>query len=290
MVPGLLFLASCAGEVSSPVQGGDGSLRKDRAIKADRPLPKKDLPAKKKDLPQGKKDLPHKKKDLPPPKPDKAFACTGIPGVKYTTLSPTNPYKGDPAKHVDMNLLARTWRKVSATKGLVKINGPTDHKPPPTLHTLFVNNRVPGFSNVYQVQNWNWGCKCFKGYLTSPQVTLAGMVTKAGEVLRVPHSGYHIGGGKTAMVIHIGKDTITLKYTREDDVVKGYTVHLAGVCIEPSLRALYNSCHKGGRKQLPALASKEPLGRAAGGEIKVAIRDTGAWMDPRSKKDWWQGK
>ena len=46
MVPGLLFLASCAGEVSSPVQGGDGSLRKDRAIKADRPLPKKDLPAK----------------------------------------------------------------------------------------------------------------------------------------------------------------------------------------------------------------------------------------------------
>jgi len=248
-------------------------------------------------LRDGKSKPPDKGTPKPPdkgtPKPaDKGgpMVCKGIPGVKYSTLSSTNPYKGDPAKHVDMNLLARGWRKVSATKGLVKINGPTDHAPPPTLYTLFSDNRVPGFSNTFQVQNWDWGCKCFKGYLTSPQVTLAGMVTKAGEVLRVPHSGYHIGGGKTAMVIHLGKDTLTLKYTREDDVVKGYTVHVAGVCIEPSLRALYNKSHAAGRKQLPALASKEPFGRAAGGEVRVAIRDTGAWMDPRSKKDWWQGK
>ncbi len=247
-----------------------------------------------KDTPRAK-DLPRKKDLAKPPPPDKGstdskFVCKGISGVKYTTLSPTNPYKGNPAKHVDMNLLARSWRKVSATKGLVTINGPTDYKPPPSLHTLFMDNRVPGFSNTYQVQNWDWGCNCFKGHITSPQVTLAGMVVKAGEVLRAPHSGYHIGGGKTAMVLYAGQGAITLKYTREDDVVKGYTVHLAGICVEPSLQALYNSSPAAGRKQLPALASKEPLGRAAGGEIRVSIRDTGAWMDPRSKKDWWQGK
>ncbi len=46
----------------------------------------------------------------------------------------------------------------------------------------------------------------------------------------------------------------------------------------------------GGRKQLPVLKGRQPLGRALGGEIQAAIRDTGSWMDPRAKKDWWQGK
>jgi len=30
------------------------------------------------------------------------------------------------------------------------------------------------------------------------------------------------------------------------------------------------------------------LGRAKGGEVVVAVRDTTTWMDPRFRKDWRQ--
>jgi hypothetical protein len=38
------------------------------------------------------------------------------------------------------------------------------------------------------------------------------------------------------------------------------------------------------------LKSRQPLGRALGTEVRAAVRDTGSLMDPRSRKDWWQGK
>ena len=60
-----------------------------------------------------------------------------------------------------------------------------------------------------------------------------------------------------------------------------------GVCVEPSLRALYESMNTAGRTELPALHPEQPFGRARSGEILVSIRDTGAFMDPRSDKDWW---
>jgi hypothetical protein len=41
---------------------------------------------------------------------------------------------------------------------------------------------------------------------------------------------------------------------------------------------------------LPALRPGQPIGRAPGSEIDAAIRDSGAFLDPRSRKDWWQGR
>ena len=67
----------------------------------------------------------------------------------------------------------------------------------------------------------------------------------------------------------------------------GYTIHLVGICPEPSLKALYESCDAAGRGSLPALHGDEPLGRSRGSSFLVAIRDTGSFMDPRSQKDWW---
>ena len=70
-------------------------------------------------------------------------------------------------------------------------------------------------------------------------------------------------------------------------MVRGYTVHLVGVCTEPSLLALYRQLDRDGRGSLPALRGDQPLGRARGAEIQVSIRDTGSFMDPRVRKDWW---
>jgi hypothetical protein len=126
--------------------------------------------------------------------------------------------------------------------------------------------------------------------LTSPPVTLAELATTPGEPLRVPDSGYSIGSGYEALVLYAAPDRITLKYTRTDNVVHGYTLHLEGLCVDPTLLDLYRSWNAAGRGQLPALQSGQALGRAAGNTVGVAIRDSGAFMDPRSRKDWWRGR
>lgn len=302
-----LILLSCDGVVRGGQDIGPGG---DLAPRPDGPSAKHDGQAKLDGTSPGK-DLGPIKKDSAKPDPCKPLPagclcpaacatatgacdnskcpCQAIAGVNYTARPTSNPSSKDPAKHGDVNLLLRKKRTVAATKSLITVSGPTDSKAP-QLFSLFVDDRVPGFPNVYQVEHWDWGCDCPKGWLTKPQVTLAGMGTKAGEVIRTPTSGYDIGAGHTAMVLYAAPNTITLKYTVEDNVVYGYTIHLSGICVEPKLQALYNQCHAGGRKQLPVLKGKQPLGRALGGEIQAAIRDTGSWMDPRAKKDWWQGK
>ena len=307
------LLLGCQGSVGPGGEPPDGGAQDGASKQLDKGQPKRDSKLDKgTPKPKLDKGKPPPDKSKPPPDPCKPLPkgclcaqacvkgacdntrcpCKPIPGASYgATLSPSNPSKVDPKKHVDVNLLMRKRKAVSFKKGIIKINGPTDPTgTPPQLYSLFVDNRVPAFPHVYQVQNWDWGCNCFKGYIGSPEVTLAGMATKLDEVIRTPKSSYHVGGGNTAMVLLATKNTITLKYTTEDDVVKGYTVHISGICVEPALQKLYDQCHNSGRKKLPALKNTQPLGRAIFGEIQVAIRDTGAWMDPRSRKDWWQGK
>ena len=95
------------------------------------------------------------------------------------------------------------------------------------------------------------------------------------------------------MVLYAEERRITLGYTRRDSVATGYAVHIEDVCVDPNLLALYQAqtdsdgWHNTG--YLPALRNNEALGTALDNEIKVAIRDNGAFMDPRSRKDWWQG-
>ncbi len=217
-----------------------------------------------------------------------SLPCEPIPSVSYQTLTVSGPPTDRPAAmHGDLNLLLRTWSVAAgAARSLITINGPTDALAP-RLNTLFAPPRVPGFPHVYQVQSWDWGCNCPGALIADPEVTLAGMATTPGEILTMPTSGYDIGGGNDAMVLYAARNTITLKFTREDNVVYGYAIHITGFCVEPSLLALYRSSNSAGRGSLPALRSGQPFGRATGAEIQVAVRDTGSWMDPRSHKDWW---
>jgi hypothetical protein len=180
----------------------------------------------------------------------------------------------------------RGWTVVGGTLGLVDIPGPTDANAP-KLDTLFAPDRVPAFVANYAVNNWDWGTNSPAGPITDWEVTLAGFGTAPGEVLGLPVSGYDIGAGRQARVLFADDDSITLKYTGEDNVIWGYTIHVVGICVEPGLRALYDARDAAGRAELPALFGDQPFGRARGLEIQVAIRDTGAFMDPRSQKDWW---
>ena len=121
-------------------------------------------------------------------------------------------------------------------------------------------------------------------------MTVLGCKVDAGETIHIPSAGYSIGQGYAVLVLYADQERITLKYTGEDSVVSGYTVHVEAVCTEPNLLALYNQMNSSGRRKLPALRAGQAFGRAREQEIRVAIRDTGRFMDPRVRKDWWSGR
>jgi hypothetical protein len=217
-------------------------------------------------------------------------SCQPIPGVTYDTLDVVGPPTDRPAEqHADLNLALRGYELTNAYLGLVIYGGSADPAAP-QLYTLFADQRVPAFTGAYQVYDWDWGCNCRGGLLTYPEVTLIGMGVAPGEVLYLPDSGCNIGSGYNALVLYATEERITLKYTREDNVVYGYTIHIENICVEPSLLALYQASNDTGRGELPALRSGQPFGRARGTSIGVTIRDTGTFMDPRSHHDWWQSK
>ncbi len=217
----------------------------------------------------------------------KPAGCTPIPGVNYSTLSVKPPQTDRPAEeHADLNLALRGYEVTSAYLGLVEYGGPADPGAP-KLYTLFADWRVPAFTSAYQVYDWDWDCNCRAGLLTDWPVTLLDMGTAPGEALLLPDSGYDIGSGYEALVLYASEERITLKYTGEDNVVNGFTIHVEGVCVEPSLLALYRESNDAGRDELPALRAGQPFGRARGTAIGVAIRDAGSFMDPRSRWDWW---
>ncbi len=219
--------------------------------------------------------------------------CPPIPGETYDVLSVNRPPTDRPAEiHADLNLSMRGYELTNAYKGLVDIGGGADGNSP-QLPGLFADNRTGVISDVYQVYDWNWDCNCRGALLGAPLVTLAGLAATPGETVHVPSSGYAIGtlaDGYEVLVLYAALDRITLKYTREDNVVRGYTLHVENVCVEPSLLSLYQERDAAGRGTLPALHPGQAFGRAKGDAIGVAIRDNGTFMDPRSRKDWWRGR
>lgn len=217
----------------------------------------------------------------PPP------GCEPIPGVEYSTILVDSKPTDRPAEeHADLNLALRGYELTSAYRGLVEYAGDADAYAP-KLYTLFADYREPVFPAVYRVYDWDWTCNCRGSLLTNPEVTLVGMGVATGEVLRLPNRDFEIGSGYQALVLYASEERITLKYTPEDSVEVGYTLHIENVCVEPSLLTLYQAWNEAGRRKLPALRAGQPFGRARGGEIGVAIRDTGTFLDPRSRKDWW---
>ena len=93
------------------------------------------------------------------------------------------------------------------------------------------------------------------------------------------------------MVPYAEENRLTLIYTRNDTVASGYAIHIENICVDSNLLALYRAqtdaagWHTTG--QLPALKNNQQIGTAFVGGVRVAVRDRGAFMDPRSRKDWW---
>mgnify|MGYP001157920751 CR=1 FL=1 len=238
----------------------------------------------------------------PEPPPVEAFSCPGESGASFELI----PVEGAPlrdhpaAVHGDLNLALRGYIPVDEPLGLVDYRGLTDGNAP-HLSGLFEPNRGPQFTAAFHVNDWAWdpgqcgghprGCPAPPPATLWP-VTVIGLATAPGEAIHVPERGPQIyGGGYVALVLYAERDRITLGYTRRDTVAAGYTVHLEQVCIDPNLLRLYQAQIDGqgwlATGHLPGLRHNQALGVAAGSEIRVAVRDAGTFMDPRSRKDWW---
>ncbi len=239
------------------------------------------------------------------------FGCPTISSNQYISGTAYQYDNDDPVRpaynHADKNLALRgyTLNTDSWLKRELVDYGTGDAKVP-QFATLFNPPRVPPLVNFYRVHHWNWapspdpGSRA--GPITSPPVTALGLQTTPGETLRVPESGYDIGGGMEVIVLFADADSIALRYTRDDSSAPaGYTLHLDNICTDPNLLALYNALDApNGRRYvyvppqdrpysypLPSLYAGQPLGVARGNEIVIAIADTGAFQDPRSCNEWW---
>lgn len=206
------------------------------------------------------------------------------------------PVQGPPVDHPavingDLNLSLRGYISTTGALALVDINGPVDADAP-QLDGVFNPPRLPLFTAVYRVNDWNWGCGpdgCRGTPIPEPEVTLLEMAVTPGEPIHIPTRNVSIYSGDfKALVLYAEAQRITFVYTREDTPAMGYVVHIEDVVVDPALVALYNQLNTAGRAKLPALHNGETLGVAAGNTLKVAIRDSGSFMDPRSRKDWWQ--
>lgn len=220
----------------------------------------------------------------------KSPGCPTLNSETYGTLAPLPPPTNPPAEiHPDLNLALRGYISTTAYLGLVNYSGGFDPNAP-QLPGLFSDKRTAVFRAADQVYDWDWVNNRRGAPLTDWDVTLAGLLVTPTETIRVPSNAASIGNGYAALVLYASAQRLTLKYTRNDNVILGYTLHLENICVEPRLLALYQSSNAAGRAQLPALNAGQGIGTARSNELGVAIRDTGSFLDPRSRKDWWQGR
>ena len=192
--------------------------------------------------------------------------------------------------HGDLNVALRGYQPSNAAKDYVSYAGEVDVGAP-QLTALFADQRRPIITNVDQVRDWRWDCGehgCAGDWLTQYDVTLLGVATTPGETIFLPKRAAEIyGGGYTAVVLYAEETRLTIAYTRDGSVANGYAAHLENLCVDPNLLFQYRTGNADGRRQLPGLHNADPVG-TANGELLVAIRDRGTFMDPRSTQDWWR--
>ncbi len=215
--------------------------------------------------------------------------CDATGGGDYGVLGAGGWEGRDPQTHADLNLAVRGYQVVNAFRGLVDYDGETDGGAP-QLWGLFADRRTPEIVQTYQVYDWDWSSNSRAGLIEDFEVSMIALRAAEGETIYTPDFGAEIGEGYVALVLYADAHRVTLKYTGEDNVIDGYTLHLEGICVYANLLNLYKARQAAGRGALPALRPGQPIGYVPAQAFGVAIRDQGAFLDPRSRKDWWQGR
>lgn len=240
------------------------------------------------------------------------FHCPASSSNEYVGGTASQTEEDNPVRpafdHGDKNIALRGYA-LNLDAGLKRElvdYGSGDPTQPPQFATLFSPTRVPDMQ-FFRVNDWYFADSPAPGTrgdpIESPPVTALGLGSTPGEILRVPTSGYDIGGGFEVIVLFADEDTVTLAYKRQDTVALwGYTLHIDNICTDPNLLTLYNTLDdpQGPRYvyvepdnrpyeyDLPTLAAGQTIGTAGAEDPVVAVVDSGTLQDPRSCNEWWQ--
>lgn len=200
----------------------------------------------------------------------------------YALIPLEGPRENRPAEaHGDLNLKLRDPQPITVDLNLVEINGSGLDPDAPNLASIF----NPNFTQAYTVHDWDWNCNCKGQLLRDEHLVLLGIRTTPGEPVYIPSRQQNVyRGSYYATLLYAAEDTLTFVYTRAGNVARGYTVHYLGLQTDPNLVALFRQSQGG---QLPGLTLNTPVGIATG-ELIVAIRDNGTFLDVRSRHDWWE--
>lgn len=214
-----------------------------------------------------------------PAPPDSGYGTLGV--IAADTRRP-------PESNPDLNLSLLGYQPNGAAPTF-KDYGPADDPLAPQLRGLFADRRQPSFTTAFSNNGWDWNSNTPTPPSPSQyEVAVIGVAVTPGEMLFMPGSGRSIGNDYSALVLYADGNQITLKYTPEDSIARGYTVFIEGISVNPQLMAVYQSSNGAGRGSLPALKTGQQIGTAQGGEIRIAVRDNATFMDPRSLQDWWR--
>ena len=251
--------------------------------------------------------------------PTPAFACPTTSSNSYVEQPVFQTETDNPPRpaynHADKNLQDLRGYQAAPPGNAKSFNVLTistpDSQMPPQFGSIFNPARIPVFSQVYQINNWNWANSPAPGTrgtpVTNPPVTALGLQTTQGETLHAPTHARTLSDGLgqgSSVVIFADADSIALHMEPSDTSATGYTVHIINLCTDPNLLALYNTLDSptGPRYtqyndpgtlhyNLPGLHAGDVIGVARDTEIVVSIVDTGTTQDPRvcstTQFDWW---
>lgn len=235
----------------------------------------------------------------PSPSPYKIkalYTCPASSSQSYTTLTTYRP-RPNPESNPELNLSMRSYTEVNQKAELIFYGGDTDPVMPPNFGTLFPN-RLPSMIKSYSVYSWDYANnRRGTGIETNWPVNLIGLYTNPGEPIVGPTAGRDIGGGHVLMVLYATENLIVFTHSYADLFTNdqgnwqadGYLIYVDDICVDRNLLNIYQQQNAAGRGSLPVIATGQVFGYGKGVDIKVGIRDSMDWMDPRSQKDWWQG-
>lgn len=133
--------------------------------------------------------------------------------------------------------------------------------------------------------------------------------TDAGSAVKVPSTGYDIGGGYEAMVVFAAADRVTLHVGRHEYFVGsgqnncnggpcsgGYWIYVKGICVDKQILQAYDGVKAAQQSagadknpiQLPMVKPGQILGNATGTSVVVGVRDNGPFITT-SKPVYWEG-
>lgn len=204
------------------------------------------------------------------------------------------PLNGDPINSPEINLRLRNFGPVNEGANLISRNGNMygldTEAMPPQISSLF-GGPVPQIIKTYVVYEWDFqNNKSLAPQQASPnyKVHLVGLQAIPGQKLLGLKAGRQIDpAGDVFMVLYATKTDITFTHSPSDSLLGGYLFYFVDICVDPNLLAKYQADNVGGRGQLPVVGKGQVFGYAGNSDIKVGIRDTMSFVDPRYKEDWW---